>query len=307
MSSRFSRQFATACSTVAKCAQTSAEQDICRAVQQADNAVVFSQPSKWKQSLFGGKHGASLEIYRVGLVSDSRRGFRSSAVLGQPDAVTVRFDGELVVVELRIPGSAERRRFVLRRNVDRLSSLFAAIRAEGGFNSLDLQVRTADGARLAASTLLSVAFGTQNDSLRLVMCNGSQEEQLGEVQLLVDAGADAVAAERLQQLRAAVDSLYRQFNVSAFRSARRQAYEKELQLLRSQIEPLEQHRNLLQQKAARSGKRFAWFGMAYMGVQVGILARLTWWEYSWDIVRFFHFHFRFSTTSSSVSSADTHK
>lgn len=27
-----------------------------------------------------------------------------------------------------------------------------------------------------------------------------------------------------------------------------------------------------------------WGGLAYMSVQFGILARLTWWEYSWDIM-----------------------
>nr|CAH7749807.1 unnamed protein product [Callosobruchus chinensis] len=28
----------------------------------------------------------------------------------------------------------------------------------------------------------------------------------------------------------------------------------------------------------------AWAGLGYMSVQFGILARLTWWEYSWDIM-----------------------
>ena len=29
---------------------------------------------------------------------------------------------------------------------------------------------------------------------------------------------------------------------------------------------------------------WVWGGLGYMGLQFGILARLTWWEYSWDIV-----------------------
>lgn len=28
----------------------------------------------------------------------------------------------------------------------------------------------------------------------------------------------------------------------------------------------------------------AWAGLGLMSVQFGILARLTWWEYSWDIM-----------------------
>lgn len=47
---------------------------------------------------------------------------------------------------------------------------------------------------------------------------------------------------------------------------------------------------LLQQKqeielvAARRSNWLAWAGLGLMSVQFGILARLTWWEYSWDIM-----------------------
>lgn len=39
--------------------------------------------------------------------------------------------------------------------------------------------------------------------------------------------------------------------------------------------------------AAESEKRaqkFVWLGLASMGIQCGLFARLTWWEYSWDIM-----------------------
>lgn len=40
----------------------------------------------------------------------------------------------------------------------------------------------------------------------------------------------------------------------------------------------------LSKKAERRTTWVAWGGMAYMATQFGILARLTWWEYSWDIM-----------------------
>lgn len=40
----------------------------------------------------------------------------------------------------------------------------------------------------------------------------------------------------------------------------------------------------LSRKAERRTTWLMWAGMAYMATQFGILARLTWWEYSWDIM-----------------------
>lgn len=36
--------------------------------------------------------------------------------------------------------------------------------------------------------------------------------------------------------------------------------------------------------AHRRSNWMAWAGLGLMSIQFGILARLTWWEYSWDIM-----------------------
>jgi calcium uniporter protein, mitochondrial len=36
--------------------------------------------------------------------------------------------------------------------------------------------------------------------------------------------------------------------------------------------------------ASRQTSVLTWVGLGLMSVQFGILARLTWWEYSWDIM-----------------------
>lgn len=40
----------------------------------------------------------------------------------------------------------------------------------------------------------------------------------------------------------------------------------------------------LDKKAASRTSFLVWGGLGFMGLQFGLLARLTWWEYSWDIV-----------------------
>lgn len=36
-------------------------------------------------------------------------------------------------------------------------------------------------------------------------------------------------------------------------------------------------------KAGRRANALTWVGLGLMSVQFGVLARLTWWEYSWDV------------------------
>jgi len=36
--------------------------------------------------------------------------------------------------------------------------------------------------------------------------------------------------------------------------------------------------------ANKRANNLTWLGLGLMGVQFGALARLTWWEYSWDIM-----------------------
>ena len=40
----------------------------------------------------------------------------------------------------------------------------------------------------------------------------------------------------------------------------------------------------IDEKAGKRTNNLAWLGLGLMSLQFGILARLTWWEYSWDIM-----------------------
>jgi len=58
----------------------------------------------------------------------------------------------------------------------------------------------------------------------------------------------------------------------------------ELELLQKELKPLEQQRQELIEHAEGRTSSLTWVGLGLMSVQFGILARLTWWEYSWDIM-----------------------
>jgi hypothetical protein len=46
----------------------------------------------------------------------------------------------------------------------------------------------------------------------------------------------------------------------------------------------EEKRLACEAKARRATTAFAWGGLTYLSVQWGFLARLTWWDYSWDLM-----------------------
>ena len=51
-----------------------------------------------------------------------------------------------------------------------------------------------------------------------------------------------------------------------------------------ELQPLEKIKTELDQKASQRANLCVWGGLGFMALQFGLLARLTWWEYSWDIM-----------------------
>lgn len=59
---------------------------------------------------------------------------------------------------------------------------------------------------------------------------------------------------------------------------------REIEDLQAELAPLEQRRQQLAELADKRSNNLIWLGLGMMSVQFGVLARLTWWEYSWDIM-----------------------
>ena len=58
----------------------------------------------------------------------------------------------------------------------------------------------------------------------------------------------------------------------------------ELERLEHELAPLEESHTEMAQKSQFRTSIAVWGGLGFMALQFGILARLTWWEYSWDIM-----------------------
>ncbi|XP_037930597.1 calcium uniporter protein, mitochondrial-like, partial [Teleopsis dalmanni] len=78
--------------------------------------------------------------------------------------------------------------------------------------------------------------------------------------------------------------LYEALHVGEYHVEREQDLTKKLEDLKYQLKPLEKQKLDLASQAERKINIMTWVGLTLMSVQFGILARLTWWEYSWDIM-----------------------
>jgi calcium uniporter protein, mitochondrial len=52
----------------------------------------------------------------------------------------------------------------------------------------------------------------------------------------------------------------------------------------------------LEQRAEKRTRVLSWVGLGLMGAQFGFMARLTWWEYSWDIMEPVTYFVGYATT-----------
>jgi hypothetical protein len=73
-------------------------------------------------------------------------------------------------------------------------------------------------------------------------------------------------------------------NVEQFDAEREHEITRKLELVKNELIPMEKVREELELKAKRHTNRMIWLGLGMMCVQMGVMARLTWFDYSWDIV-----------------------
>lgn len=91
-------------------------------------------------------------------------------------------------------------------------------------------------------------------------------------------------AATLNDVKTLVQQLYTTLSIEQHQLTKERELIERLEDLKEQLAPLEKVRIEISRKAEKRTTLVLWGGLAYMATQFGILARLTWWEYSWDIM-----------------------
>ncbi|XP_012157401.1 uncharacterized protein LOC101448554 isoform X2 [Ceratitis capitata] len=107
---------------------------------------------------------------------------------------------------------------------------------------------------------------------------------------------DSEDLQRLSDVRTLVAQLYEALHVGEYHLHKEQELVKKIENLKFEISPLEMEKQELARLAERKTVIATWVGLSLMAVQFGVLARLTWWEYSWDIMEPVTYFVTYGTT-----------
>lgn len=189
--------------------------------------------------------------------------------------VTVEYFRGLPQVTVPLPSRRERCRFTLRPISNTVGDFLAMLCHED--HGIDrVAVSSLDGVRIASSNTIEALMEddfklTVNDNVYVV--NTPRQERLTKEEV-----------RQLSDVRNLVNQLYEALNVEEHQLNKERELCGQLEELKVELEPLEQKRQELETVAERRTTILTWVGLGLMSVQFGILARLTWWEYSWDIM-----------------------
>ncbi|XP_027021763.1 calcium uniporter protein, mitochondrial isoform X4 [Tachysurus fulvidraco] len=192
------------------------------------------------------------------------------------EEVTVVYQNSLPVISVRLPSRRERCQFTLKPLSDSVGIFLQQLQAEDrGIDRVALY-STVDGARIASSTGIDILL---LDDFKLVINDTTHLVRPPKRELLAHE-----EAERLNDVKLLVQQLYTTLRIEEHQLNKERELIGRLEDLNSQLRPLEKVKDELSRKAERRTTWVLWGGMAYMATQFGVLARLTWWEYSWDIM-----------------------
>ncbi|XP_039293368.1 calcium uniporter protein, mitochondrial isoform X1 [Nilaparvata lugens] len=176
-----------------------------------------------------------------------------------------------------LPSRRERCRFTLRPVSHTVGDLLAMLRHED--KGIDrVTVTTNDGVRIASSSSIESLL---MDDFKLTINDVEYNVDVPDRNMLNMTKDDL---NRLSDVRTLVHQLYEALNVEEHQIKKERELVTQLESLKVSLEPLEKKRQSLEAVAIRRTTVLTWFGLSLMSVQFGILARLTWWEYSWDIM-----------------------
>lgn len=200
---------------------------------------------------------------------------RNYGSAGSADSTSASYRHGFVVLSIPLPSRAELCEFNLKPITHSVKDFMQFIKDEDG-GVERAAVYSNEGARISHSTPIEILM--QND-FKLIINEKSYDVVPPKERILEDEHT-----EHLSQLRNLIERLHTELHIKQYQEQREQQIKQRLEHLHVELEPLEAAKTVLDSKAGKTTNVFVWGGLAYMAVQFGFLARLTWWEYSWDIM-----------------------
>ncbi|CAB3409341.1 unnamed protein product [Caenorhabditis bovis] len=190
----------------------------------------------------------------------------------------VRFERGLPLLEVPLPSRNAVCQFTMRPLSDTVGSFCEFLKQEDrGIDYVAIYGKS--GVKLATST--SIEHLLQFGAFRLRINDKFFEVNVPET------GDNIFSSDRLRQLddlRATVATLHAALCVDEYKLSRERNLLVKLENAETLLKPLHEEKQCIEKECEEHAERVMWAGFAAMGVQTGLFARLTWWEYSWDIM-----------------------
>nr|VZI38846.1 unnamed protein product [Spirometra erinaceieuropaei] len=199
---------------------------------------------------------------------------RFSVQSAEPAAQVVLTNG-LPRFHIPLPSRKETCVFTMRPLSNTVGDLIEAIREEDkGIDRIALL--SPDGLRIAKANSIELLLSS---NFTIEINDQKYPVDISSLDLPKD-----VSASEINHIRTLIGQLNCALNADDVYAERERELRRRIDDVTMQLEPFEQKRSQLAAMAAERTRRLTWIGLGAMGLQFGLLARLTWWEYSWDIM-----------------------
>uniref|UniRef100_A0AAF5DL13 EF-hand domain-containing protein n=1 Tax=Strongyloides stercoralis TaxID=6248 RepID=A0AAF5DL13_STRER len=194
--------------------------------------------------------------------------------------INLRFEKGLPIVTVPLPSRKELCQFILRPVSDNVGTLCNSLSLED--KGIDfVAAYSIDGTRIANSTSIEHLLLFEKFNLRIndfvytvVIPNNKNDYSLKTNE----------KAKTLDDLKLLIASLHASLNLEDFKISREKQLLKQLEKVTIELKPLEIIKNHIERECDKRSERVLWSFFMFLGLETGIFARLTWWEYSWDIM-----------------------
>lgn len=220
-----------------------------------------------------GANNISKIIFVNHLLNSSK--LRLCTKVASEETITIKYANGLANFTVPLPSRNEKCRFTMKPISNTVGDMLQMLQSED--KGIDRAVIfDNDCTRIASSCNIEALL----DEPFVIHIN----EQIFHVQPPEKEKVDCKNLSTIGNVKTLIGHLYEALQVGEHYTSKEKDLAKKLETLKQTIFPLEEKRNELSAQALRISNLKTWLGLSLMSVQFGILARLTWWEYSWDIM-----------------------
>jgi hypothetical protein len=208
-------------------------------------------------------------------------------------SLNVLFDRGLPNISIPLPSRNELCQFTLRPIADNISNFCENLKQED--KGIDfVAVYNQDGVRIANSTSIQHLLQFKKFSIRI-----NDTYYHVEVPPILSADEERIESMEgltvLNDVKHKISALFSVLQIDEFKLSREQLLMTKLEEVEIQLKPLDDIRITIERECEVRASLVSWGLFMAMGIQTGILFRLTFFEYSWDVVEPLSYFATYST------------